>query len=137
MLEPPEVVVRRAYLAANRGRFAEANGWVTNEVRRRLSVASARARRNVHCLRRSLAKVHDPGRRFVLVKLLEVSRWLRDPNFCWKAATRDKKIRTIKVTRVVLKGQRAKVYFTLRLANGRSVRENERLVYRRGRWFIG
>jgi len=73
----------------------------------------------------------------MLVKLLELSRRLGDPHFCWKAVTRDKGISTVTVTRVVVRGTRAKVYLTLRLMNGRSVREKESLVRRGGRWLIG
>jgi hypothetical protein len=129
--------VRRAYLAANRGRFAEANRWLTNEAQRILSVASVRSRRNLDKIRRSLDEVRDSRTRLTLVKLLDLSRWLADPHLCWKAATRDKGISTVTVTRVVVRGPRAKVYFTLRLTNGRSVRERESLVRRRGRWLIG
>ena len=96
-----------------------------------------RLRRNVEKIRRILDQGPDSRTRLKLVGLLDQSRRLADPYFCWKAATRDNGISGFAVTHVRQRGLRAKVYFTLRLKNGRSVRETESLVRRKGRWLIG
>jgi len=106
--------VRKAYLAANRGRFADANRLVTPK-----AVASDWE------ARRKLAEVL--GRR-----LLRSDRYRT-----WKGLTRGCSIRELVVREERVRGRYATVAFTLTLNGGRSVRETERLVRKGHRWLIG
>ena len=148
-LLPKEVVVA-AYEAANRGQHARANAFVAPEVRRDMLRAHTEVVRTGKQLRRALRALKgrterdDRGRRLVRA-LLESNRMLvamrmGSPRFfkvLWGVATHDRSIDGITVTRQVLRGSRATVHLKLTLRDGRTVRDSEPLVRRRGQWLLG
>ena len=74
------MVVRSAYLAANRGRFADANRLVDRKALRRLAQSRSRLR-----------------------SLLGGSAF-RDPNSVWKALTRDRSLRAVSIVQETVRG---------------------------------
>jgi len=135
--ERPSEVVRRAYLAANRGRFADANRWVTPVMLTSLAASRTHFVRAVRDIRKQLRQVADAKTRRQMQELLTQARWLADRHLCWKSTTRNRSIAKLTVTREVRRGNQAKVYLTLRLKNGKSAQESEHLVWTKGRWLIG
>jgi hypothetical protein len=64
-------------------------------------------------------------------------RPFEDPYFCWKATTRAGTIASVVVVRETIKKSRATVTVALRLTNGDSVMDSERLVRTSRGWLIG
>jgi len=129
--------VRRAYQAANRGRYAEANRSVTPAMLKSLADSRVQFQQAVAEVRKQLIHVRSGKTRAQLVKLLAQARCLADRNLCWKSTTRNRSLDTVTVTRTVRRGNKAKVYMTLRLKNGKAARDSEHLVRTKGRWLIG
>jgi hypothetical protein len=76
-------------------------------------------------LQASIAATLDGCRRFV------------EPNFCWKAVTRNGSLASVVVVRENIKGNRATVHLSLRLKNGEIRSEKERLVRTPKGWLFG
>jgi hypothetical protein len=64
-------------------------------------------------------------------------RQFEDPYFCWRATTRAGTIASVAVVRETIKKNRATVTVALRLTNGDSVTDSERLVLTPRGWLIG
>lgn len=133
----PGDVVARAYRAANRGRFAEANRHVAPDVRRSLQ----RSRKLMQASRKKilaqLAAVQDERRQAQLRGLLKTTRTFEDPHYCWKLSTRCGALQSVAVSRETVRGDRATVTLTLRLREGSVVTEREPLIRTRSGWRIG
>jgi hypothetical protein len=134
-LETPGAVVRRAYLAANRGRFCDANRCVAPKLRPPAPGIREITSRIWGQLRR--AQTLDVKLKTEIAATLLATRRFADPNFCWKAMTRNRSLESVTVTREVIRGDRATVHLALRLKNGESRTEHERLVRTRAGWLIG
>jgi len=135
-LSPGEVVAR-AYRAANRGRYAEANGYVAHHVRQSL----IRSRRLMLASRKktlaTLRAVQDQERRAQIRRLLESTKTFEDPHYCWKLSTRGGTLHSVAIARETVRGDTATVTLTLHLRNGSVVTEREPLVRTRSGWRIG
>ena len=135
-LSPGEVVAR-AYRAANRGRYAEANRYVAPDVRRNL----LRSRRLMRASRKKalakLAAVQDRQRRAQIHRLLESTETFEDPHFCWKLSTRGGTLHSVAVARETVRGDTATVTLTLHLRTGGVVTEREPLIRTRSGWRLG
>jgi hypothetical protein len=85
----------------------------------------------------TLPVVKDPRARRRLKAQLDSMTPFGDPFFCWKCNTHGRSIESIAVVRETVRGDRATVTLALRLADGRVVKDRERLVYTSNGWFIG
>lgn len=149
-LQPKEVVLA-AYDAANRGQYSKANALVAPDIRQNMLRSHAEVVRTGKRLRRTLLRLEgrsndsDVRSRELALALLESNRVLvalrmGSPRFfkvLWSVATHERSIAAIKVTRQVIRGSRAMVHLKLTLRNGRTVRDSEPLVRRRGKWLLG
>jgi hypothetical protein len=135
-LSPGEVVAR-AYRAANRGRYAEANRYVAPDVRRSLQRSRKVMRASRKKVLATLAAVHDQQRKAQVRRLLESTRTFEDPHYCWKLSTRGGAILSVAVSRETVRSDRATVTLTLRLRDGSVVTEREPLIRTRSGWRIG
>ena len=135
-LSPGEVVAR-AYRAANRGKYSEANEYVAPAVRRSLlrSMRAMRASRKKALT--ILASLRDKERRAQIRRLLKSTRPFEDPHYCWKLSTRGRTLDSVAVARETVRGKTATVTLTLRLRNGGVVTEREPLIRTRSGWRIG
>jgi hypothetical protein len=127
--------VRRAYLAANRGRFSQANQYLAPTLVNGMSgrndvIASALSSLNK-------ATALDGRAREKLREAFLLMRPLFQPNFCWKAMTCGRTLASVEVARELVRGNRATVHLTLRLKNGKVHTEKERLVRTSRGWLIG
>jgi hypothetical protein len=134
-LATPGAVARRAHLAANRGRFAEANRCVVPTLVEEVSRIGPTLRAAQRALDRA-DKLDGPTRGNIQATLDKARRFAQ-PNFCWNAMTRNRSLVSVAITREVIKGDRATVHLTLRLTNGDVRTERERLVRTRGGWLLG
>jgi hypothetical protein len=135
-LSPGEVVAR-AYRAANRGRFAEANGYVAPAVRRSLLRSNKVMRTHRKNMLAQLPTMHDRKQAAQIRRLLEATRTFEDPHYCWKLSTRGRGLRSVAVERETIRGDDATVTVTLRLRDGTVVTEREPLIRTRAGWRIG
>jgi hypothetical protein len=135
-LSPGEVVAR-AYRAANRGRYAEANGYVAPAVRRSLLRSNKVMRTHRKKMLATLPAMHDRKQAAQIHRLLEDSRTFEDPHYCWKLCTRGGALRSVDVARETIRGDDATVTVTLRLRDGTVVTEREPLIRTRSGWRIG
>jgi hypothetical protein len=135
-LSPGEVVAR-AYRAANRGRYAEANGYLAPTVRRSLLRSNRVMRTNRKKLLGKLPTMHDREQAAQIRRLLEGTRTFEDPHYCWKLSTRGGALRSVAVARETIRGDNATVTVTLRLRDGTVVTEREPLIRTRSGWRIG
>ena len=136
----PAEVVRRAYGAANRRRFAEADRWTVPEMARSV-------RQSTSDIRDGAAEVGKQARALpggaLRESLLELAAQLarlgpaRDPHSCWRSITRRGSISSLEIIRQTIRGNRATVSLRLRLTSGEVVREVERLVRTNAGWLIG
>jgi hypothetical protein len=97
-LSPGEVVAR-AYRAANRGRYAEANNYVAPIIRRSLARSHKVMRTSRKNLLAKLPTMRDRKLANRLRRLLESTRTFEDPHYCWKLSTRGGALRSVAVTR--------------------------------------
>jgi hypothetical protein len=136
-IEGPGAVVRKAYLAANRGRYADANRYVAPGVLRSLTKTRRSLERTSKTIRRHLPKMQNARRREQLAAMLDGGDVFQDPYFCWKATTRNRCIMSVEVLTERIQGKRATVAVALRLKTGEIVEERERLVRTASGWRIG
>jgi hypothetical protein len=132
----PGAVVRSAYLAANRGRYAEANKAAMPEWVERLRRTSASLRKSAMLLSRAMRRSSNPKKAAIL-KIAADSWELADPNLCWKTTTRSRSIKSVRVLQERVRGRHAEVRVALRLTDGRLVDEKESLVWNGRQWLIG
>ena len=135
-LSPGEVVAR-AYRAANRGRFTDANRYVSRGVLRSMQASRRVLRTSRKSLAASLATIRDGKQRAQITGILEMTSHFEDPNYCWKLSTHGRSIASLEVTRASVRGDTAVVTIRLQLADGTVVREREPLVRTRVGWRIG
>jgi hypothetical protein len=133
----PGVVVCSAYLAANRGRFTEANRYVAPPIVRSLRKSQASLRSSRIRMRATLPKVSSASQRKRLRRILADLSMFLDPNFCWRMTTRGGSISSVKVIREVIRGTQAQVTVALRLKSGGVVKQKEKLTRTRRGWLIG
>jgi hypothetical protein len=76
------------------------------------------------------------GKRAKLAELLTTLRQFEDPHYLWKGSTQGRSISSIEVVRQTLRPSKALVTVALRLSDGRTRIERNRLVRRNGRWGI-
>ena len=136
VLTPGEVVTR-AYRAANRGRYADANRFVSPHILRTMQLSRRAMRSSRTALARTLLSTADRKRKAQLKSLLETTRHFEDPNYCWKLSTRCGSLAAIEVARERIRRDSAIVTLTLRLRDGNVVTEREPLVKTRAGWRIG
>ena len=135
-LSPGEVVAR-AYRAANRGRYAEANSYVAPAVRRSLLRSNKVMRTNRKKILAKLPTMRDRKQAAKIRRLLEDTRTFEDPHYCWKLTTRGGALHSVAVARETIRGDDATVTVTLRLRDGPIVTEREPLIRTRSGWRIG
>jgi hypothetical protein len=135
-LSPGEVVAR-AYRAANRGRYADANRYISRSVLRSMQLSRRVMRGSRKKIAASLATVQDKKQRTQLERLLETTRHFEDSNYSWKLSTRRGSIASLEVARETIRGDNAIVTLRLRLVDGKVVSEREPLVRTRAGWRIG
>jgi hypothetical protein len=147
----PKDAVLAAYDAANRGHFSRANAFLAPDVLKEMVRSHALTVRTGKQLRRTLLRLK--GRRDeaasrsrkMVRALMKTNRTLAtmrmgSPRFLsalWSSATRNRSLATIKVTRQVIQGSKARVHLKLTLRDGTVVRDSEPAVLRRGRWLLG
>jgi hypothetical protein len=128
----PGAVVRRAYIAANRGRFSEANRYLAPKLVRGTTDPIP----SVLSLFDEATAI-DARARAKLREAFMLMRPLFKANFCWKVVTRGRTLASVEVARELVRGDRATVHVTLRLKNGDVHTDTERLVRTSGGWLIG
>jgi len=133
----PGEVVARAYRAANRGRYSEANLYLAPAVRQSLLRSNKAMRTSRKKILAKLPAMHDREQAAQIRRLLEDTRTLEDPHYCWKVSTRRGALRSVVVARETIRGDEATVTLTLRLTDGTVVTEREPLVRTRSGWRIG
>jgi hypothetical protein len=133
--QTPGAVVIRAYLAANRGRYADANREVAPDFATQLESSSASLKESITLLSkfRRLPNREGPD----LGDLAGILKRCADPNFCWKVTTRHGSIQSIEIVKQRIRDDRATVVVTLQLNDGSVVNEKETLVWNGERWLIG
>jgi hypothetical protein len=133
----PGDVVARAYRAANRGRFAEANKYVLPTVWQSTLHSAKLMRSNCQKLAAQISTMRDQDLKERLAHLLAGAKQFRDPHHCWKLSTRCGSIRQIESVRERIRRDKATVTLTLRLDDGTVVTEREPLVRTTSGWRIG
>jgi len=151
----PKAVVLAAYEAASRGRFAQANAFISPAVRKELRKELDETHAEVLSLGRQIrrALLRLKGRRGEVAardrkalrsmmrrNRLLVGMQIQSPSFLnglWKALTQERGLVRVQATRQVIRGARARVYLRLTLRDGSVVKDSEGLVLRRGRWLLG
>ena len=132
----PSAVVASAYRAANRGRYAVANRFLSVRHRdSRLSSAFG-IRKSNRALAAILPKIKKPARRAKLRELCETMRQFEDPHFLWKGSTQGGTITGIDVLRETIRQASATVTIALRLSDGRVRIERNRLHRAGAAWAI-
>jgi hypothetical protein len=132
----PADIVARAYRAANRRRFADANRHLTLRLRNMFHASARNTRVSNARMTAILPRIKSADERARLQQLVQGLRQFEDPNFCWKGSTQGGSIRSIEVVRAQLRKRTAFVKVALRLADGRVRVERSRLVWKMKRWFI-
>ena len=133
----PGVVVSRAYRAANRGRYGDANRHVLPALVRQLAKYAKSIRASNRLLSAHARKLGTGAERKRLEALLSQLRRFEDRHFCWKATTHGRTMESLTVIRETVRGDSAIVTLDVTFADGRSCREKERLVRTPGGWRIG
>jgi hypothetical protein len=131
----PGWVARTAYLAANRGDFSVANRYVEPTFLKKLSGVAGALESTRATLDRATTLPDET--RGSIAATLGGCRRFADPNFCWKAMTRNGSLASVVVAREIIRGDRATVHLTLRLKNGALRHEKERLVRTPSGWMFG
>lgn len=138
--DTPGSVVMRAYLAANRGRYSEANQHLAPSVIKDADRYATSIRRSRSALIKTLPRIPNARRRLQFRRFATAIRPFEDPYFClrsgWRSQTRERSIESIRVLREHVRRGRATVFLALHLTGGKSVKDTEHLVRVRGRWFI-
>src|SRR5258706_12629782 len=103
----PGSVVMQAYLAANRGRYVEANRHLAPSIMRDASRSATSIRRSRKSIVKILPRVPAP-RRLHLRRFLAAIRPFEDPDFClrseWRSQTHNRSIESLEVMRERLRG---------------------------------
>jgi hypothetical protein len=134
--QAPGAVVVRAYLAANRGRYAEANRQVVPDVVRQLQATGSSLKQSLRFLS-EFERDYPNGGKVDLGEVIAIAKLCSDPHFCWKVVTREGSIQSVEVVREQIRGQRAKVVVAVHLRDGSVVEEKETLLWNGDRWLIG
>ena len=131
----PSEIVASAYRAANRGRYGQADRYLTAGFRKqRHAITDMRAANQK--LAATLPCVRSPRERAKLAKLLVTLRQFEDPHYLWKGSTQGRSISSIDVIRETIRPGQALVTVALQLSDGRTRIERNRLVRSNGRWAI-
>jgi hypothetical protein len=132
----PSAVVLSAYRAANRGRYSEANRLLSARHRNSRASSAAGIRHSNRQIAAALPGIQSPAMRAQLKTLSQTMAEFEDPHFLWKGSTQGGSITAIDVIREVTRGARATVTLALRLADGRTRVERNKLRRTRDSWEI-
>jgi hypothetical protein len=132
----PSAVVLSAYRSANRGRYAEANRLLSARHRADRVSSAAGIRRSNRQIVAVLPKIQNPTERAKLESLMRVMVHFEDPHALWKGSTQGGTVRAIDVLGEAIRGPRATVTVALRLADGRTRVERNKLRRSRDSWEI-
>jgi hypothetical protein len=132
----PVAVVIRAYRAANRRRFAEANRSLTPRLREGLRSSAKSIRASNRLMLATARRSRNPKQQAELRAIVRSLRQFEDPHFCWKGSTQGGSIESIDVLKATVRKDRAFVKLALRLEGGYSRVERQRLIRGRHGWLI-
>jgi len=132
----PSAVVLSAYRAANRGRYAFANRFLSPTYLDMRHSSATNLRESNRQIRRLLPTVANRGTRARLLSLYDSTHPFEDPHFLWKGSTQGGTVKQFDVLGETVRSRRAMVTLALRLADGRVRIERIRLAQTQGRWEI-
>ncbi len=132
----PSAVVASAYRAANRGRYAVANRFLSARLRDGRLSSAVGIRKSNRALAAILPQIKNQARRAKLRKVCETMREFEDPHFLWKGSTQGGTITGIEVLRETVRQANATVTIALRLSDGRVRIERNRLRRSGAGWAI-
>jgi hypothetical protein len=132
----PSAVVASAYRAANRGRYAAANRFLSVRHRDSRLASAVGMRKSNRALAGALSRIKNRAQRLKLQQLCETLRQFEDPHFLWKGSTQGGRIKSIDVLRQTIREASATVTIALRLSDGRTRIERNRLRRSGAGWVI-
>ena len=131
----PKDVVRRAYEAANQGKWSVANRYFSPEARTAIRAATSASRESIRKIRRGLVALPKEKRRGFreFARIMEGA--LTPPQaFAWKSDFSKGSIRALRITRQTVRDQSATVSFRIEWRDGSIDRESARLVRTGNQW---
>jgi len=135
-MEPSEVV-RRAYAAANAGRWSVANRDLCPQARKDARSAVLSVKASVAKMRGNLPSL-KPKQRAAFMPFIRVMEELITPphGFAWKADTAPHSIRKLSAIRQAVRLDRATVSFQVEWRDGSVDRDRVQLVRQNARWLL-
>ena len=135
-MEPREVV-RRAYAAANEGRWSTANRYLSPQARKESRAAVLSVKASLAKMRTILPSLKPKQRRATMPFIRVMEELLNPPQgFSWKAATAPRSIRRLSIIRQVVRQDRATVSFRVEWRDGSVDRDSVQLVRQNARWLL-
>lgn len=133
----PQEVVRRAYAAANEGRWNVANRYLSPQARKDSRAAVLSLKASLAGMRRTLPSLKPKQRMACMPLLRQIEELLTPPHgFAWKADTSPHSIRRLSITRQVVRVDRATVSFQIEWRDGSVDRDRVHLVRQNARWLF-